>query len=56
MSNAQSLIAELDTVLGTVSEARQCAMLRDVTDLFLGDAERYSRPTRSRCSTTSCAG
>ena len=55
MSNAQSLIAELDTVLGTVSGPRQCAMLRDVTNLFLGNAERYPS-TRSRCSTTSCAG
>jgi len=42
MSHAQALIAELDTVLVSASEARQRAMLRDVTDLFLNAAERYS--------------
>ena len=42
MSHAQALIAELDTVLGKASEARQRMMLRNVTDLFLHDAERYS--------------
>jgi uncharacterized protein (DUF2336 family) len=42
MSQAQVLIAELDTALGKAPVARQRAMLRNVTDLFLHDAERYS--------------
>lgn len=43
MSNqAESLLAELDTVLASVPAARHLAMLRQMTDLFFAGAAFYS--------------
>ena len=40
---AQTLLAELDTTLSGVSQDWRTAVLRQIADLFLGDAERYSK-------------
>jgi len=40
---AQTLLAELDTTLSGVSQDWRTAVLRQIVDLFLGDAERYSK-------------
>ena len=40
---AQTLLAELDTALSGVSQDWRTAVLRQIADLFLGDAERYSK-------------
>jgi uncharacterized protein (DUF2336 family) len=42
MPEAQSLIAELDTALSGASDSRHLTILRRVTDLFLGNSERFS--------------
>jgi len=41
-SEARSLMTELDTALSRASDSRYTSILRRVTDLFLGDAERFS--------------
>ena len=35
-------MTELDTALSRASDSRHTSILRRVTDLFLGDAERFS--------------
>jgi uncharacterized protein (DUF2336 family) len=40
---AQTLLAELDTTLSGVSQDWRTAVLSQIADLFLGDAERYSK-------------
>jgi len=42
MSEVRSLISELDTALSMASDSQHMVILRRVTDLFLGDSERYS--------------
>ena len=41
-SEARSLMTELDTALSRASDSQQSSILRRVTDLFLGGAERFS--------------
>jgi hypothetical protein len=40
---AQTLLAELDTTLSEVSQDWRSGVLRQIADLFLGDAEHYSK-------------
>lgn len=41
-SEARTLMSELDTALSRASDSRYTSILRRVTELFLGDAERFS--------------
>ena len=41
-SEARSLMTELDTALSRASDSQHSSILRRITDLFLGDSERFS--------------